>query len=63
MQNLTEIKRLGNIDIIDIANVKLECGHSETRVCDWVFEQCDNDKRALILLEIILNANKVIIGL
>ena len=31
------MKKLGNNDIIEIANVKLELGYSETRVFDWVF--------------------------
>lgn len=54
--------KLSNNDIIEIADVKLMNGYSETRVCDWVFEMCDNDKRALMLLEIILDANEVKIG-
>lgn len=56
------MKKLGNRDIIEIANVKLELGYSESRVCDWVFEMCDNDKRALMLLKYILKADEVYIG-
>ena len=56
------MKKLGNNDIIQIANVKLECGYSESRVCDWVFEMCENDKRALVLLKHILDAGEVYIG-
>jgi len=56
------MKKLGNNDIIEIANVKLMNGYSESRVCDWVFEMCDNDKRALMLLKYILDADEVKIG-
>lgn len=55
------MKKLGNNDIIEIANVKLMNGYSETRVCDWVFEMCDNDKRALILLRHILDSDVVLL--
>tara|TARA_R110000787_G_scaffold67489_2_gene151291 strand:+ start:2733 stop:2906 length:174 start_codon:yes stop_codon:yes gene_type:complete len=57
------MRQLKNSQIIDIANVKLECGWSENRVCDWVFEECNNDKKALKLLGKILNADKVITNL
>ena len=52
------MKKLGNNEIIEIANVKLMNGYSESRVCDWVFEMCDNDKRALSLTKYILDTNK-----
>ena len=57
-----KMKKLGNNDIIEIANVKLINGYSESRVCDWVFQMCDNDKRALMLLKYILDADEVKIG-
>jgi uncharacterized protein YdaT len=56
------MKKLGNNDIIEIANVKLMNGYSESRVCDWVFEMCENDNRAMMLLKYILDADEVLIG-
>ena len=61
LRDRNKMKKLGNNDIIEIANVKLMNGYSETRVCDWVFEMCDNDKRALILLRHILDSDVVLL--
>tara|TARA_R100000734_G_C3232562_1_gene40043 strand:+ start:275 stop:448 length:174 start_codon:yes stop_codon:yes gene_type:complete len=56
------MEKLTNRDIIEIANVKLINGYSENRVIDWVFEKCNNDNRALVLLKKILDADEVEIG-
>tara|TARA_Y100000114_G_C11548796_1_gene226190 strand:+ start:296 stop:469 length:174 start_codon:yes stop_codon:yes gene_type:complete len=56
------MEKLTNRDIIEIANVKLINGYSENRVIDWVFEKCNNDSRALVLLKKILDADEVKIG-
>lgn len=56
------MEKLTNRDIIEIANVKLINGYSENRVIDWVFEKCNNDNRALVLLKKILDADEVKIG-
>tara|TARA_R110002072_G_scaffold97004_1_gene213234 strand:+ start:3272 stop:3445 length:174 start_codon:yes stop_codon:yes gene_type:complete len=56
------MKKLTNRDIIEIANVKLMNGYSQNRVIDWVFEKCNNDNRALVLLKKILDADEVKIG-
>lgn len=59
---LNIMKKLGNRDIIEIANVKLMNGYSESRVCDWVFEMCNNDNRACNLLKYILDSDEVLLG-
>tara|TARA_R100000353_G_C6369127_1_gene158465 strand:- start:198 stop:371 length:174 start_codon:yes stop_codon:yes gene_type:complete len=56
------MEKLTNRDIIEIANVKLINGYSENRVIDWVFEKCNNDSRALVLLKKILDSDEVKIG-
>ena len=56
------MEKLTNRDIIEIANVKLMNGYSQNRVIDWVFEKCNNDNRAEVLLEKILDADEVKIG-
>ena len=39
----------GNRQIIDEACNKLFNGHSESRVVDFVLQECNNDKRAMAL--------------
>lgn len=53
---------MGNLIIIALAKQKLESGYSESRVCDFVYQQCENDTRANILLAKIFEVDKVQIG-
>ena len=57
------MKKLSNNQIIEMANLKLVWGHSESKVCDWVFQQCSNDKKACRLLAIIFDCDEVTINL
>ena len=57
------MKKLSNNEIIEMANLKLVWGHSESRVCDWVFQQCNTDKKACRLLAIIFDCDEVTINL
>tara|TARA_Y100000385_G_C13048974_1_gene618840 strand:- start:1285 stop:1458 length:174 start_codon:yes stop_codon:yes gene_type:complete len=57
------MERLNNNQIIEMANLKLIWGHSENKVCDWVFQQCSNDKKASRLLAIIFDCDEVTINL
>ena len=53
---------MGNLIIIALAEQKLENGYSENRVCDFVYQQCQNDNRANILLAKIFKVDEVKIG-
>ena len=44
------MKTKSNNQIIDEAIYKLMNGYSESRVVDFVLQQCNNDKRAIIIL-------------
>ncbi len=44
------MRKLTNNQIIDEAINKLINGHSESRVVDFVLQECNNDKRALAIL-------------
>jgi hypothetical protein len=41
---------MGNLQIIELAINKLMNGYSESRVVDFVLQECDNDTRALAIL-------------
>tara|TARA_R110000772_G_scaffold199855_1_gene310464 strand:- start:268 stop:447 length:180 start_codon:yes stop_codon:yes gene_type:complete len=41
---------MGNLKIIELAINKLMNGYSESRVVDFVLQECNNDKRALAIL-------------
>lgn len=45
------MKKLTNNQIIDEAINKLMNGHSESRVVDFVLQECNNDKRAIALFK------------